>query len=360
VNDPVRGFLLHAVTQDHMPGAAWWVGQGQRVLSRGAVGRVAIEPEAEAVQLQTPFDLASLTKPLATASLFALLEQEGAIDPQAPLRHWLPELDASPYAELRLETLAVHAGRMPAWHPLFAGASSVEGYLQQIANLEPATGPGETLYSDLGYVALGAAVARAANRPLDRLFAERIARPLGLRRTAFAGSAGSAFGDAAATERGSHYERELAGAAARGFAWRERIPRGTVHDTNAWALGGIAGHAGLFGTAEEVARMALELLRPQALGLGVRARSRLLEPSGPGADRTAGFELARRAAAARGVLPDAAPGHTGFTGTSIWIDPARERVFVLLTNRIHPRVPSRPFHVVRRGFHRAATHLLER
>jgi CubicO group peptidase (beta-lactamase class C family) len=127
-----------------------------------------------------------------------------------------------------------------------------------------------------------------------------------------------------------------------------------VHDGNARAIGGVAGHAGLFGPVEEIARLAGEILRPERLPLDVRARSRLLTETLPGGGRTAGLVLAGHSAAARGVLRHRAPGHTGFTGTSIWLDPEGRAIYVLLTNRVHPVVPTQAFQTLRRGFHRIA------
>jgi CubicO group peptidase (beta-lactamase class C family) len=228
-----------------------------------------------------------------------------------------------------------------------------------IAALAPAVVSGTTLYSDLGFILLGAVVERVTGRTLDRLFDERIARPLALSRTGFAVEP-RRFPDAAATERGNGYERRLAGPDAPPAAFRQDIPRGEVHDGNAHALGGVSGHAGLFGTVGEVTTLLREILEPARLPLSPGSRRKLLEPvAGPGS-RSFGFVMARDSQAASGVLPDDAPGHTGFTGTSIWLDPGASATFVLLTNRVHPVVPPHDFQPVRRGFHRMAKDLLER
>jgi CubicO group peptidase (beta-lactamase class C family) len=207
------------------------------------------------------------------------------------------------------------------------------------------------VYSDLGYILLGVAIERAAGQSLDALFAARIGAPLGLERLGWPSTA-RRFDDAAATESNNDYERELGGPAVAAAALRDAIPPGEVHDANAWALGGVAGHAGLFGTIDEVARLAGEILRPERLTFGARAHALLLGADAAG--RTVGFVAAGASSSARGILPDEAPGHTGFTGTSVWLDPARGDVHVLLTNRVHPHVPPEPFHLVRRAFHRLA------
>jgi CubicO group peptidase (beta-lactamase class C family) len=352
-DDPRRRFLAARIAEGRMPGASWWVGEHGRATSRGAVGSAVAGRRADPVRERTPFDLASLTKPLATATLLVLAEQEGELDLDASLGEVLEEAGRSPLASRSLLSLATHTAGLPAWAPLFLRASSLSGYVAEILRLPPAVPAGRTLYSDLGYILLGAVLERRTGRGLDALFAERIARPVGLVRTGFAGT-GRDFSDAAATERGNLYERDLAGTEGEGRRWRDEIPRGQVHDANAHGLGGVAGHAGLFGTADEVARLAGELLRPSALTLGERARNRMLRVAPPSEGRTVGMVTAAWASSARGVWPDDGPGHTGFTGTSLWLDPGSGRCCVLLTNRIHPRVPERDFRPLRRAFHRLA------
>lgn len=336
-----------------MPGAAWWV-EGPGGVRRGAVGLAAELPTRAPATERTPYDLASLTKPLATAPLLVLLEQEGILDLDAPAGSFLGSLAGSAWAAASLVSLARHTAGLPAWLPLFASGENIEDYLARIA-LEPLAHPvGRTLYSDLGYIILGAVLERVTSKGLPGLFEQRIARPLGLERTAFA-LRGETFTDAAATELANDYERAMAGTAGAGYRWRTRISRGEVHDANANGLGGAAGHAGLFGTAAEVADIVREFMKPHTLVLGDRARERLLRPVG---GRTIGWVAAGVSAAARGILPDEAPGHSGFTGTSVWIDPAEEKLFVLLTNRVHPAVPAREFQWLRRGFHRMARRLV--
>ncbi len=351
--DPVRAFLLDRIAAGVTPGATWWIEGRDRVISRGAAGDAAIVPVREPAGEDTPYDLASLTKPLATALLAVLLEGEGRIDPDAPAAVLLPEIRGSAYEAATLSALAAHRAGLPAWRPLYLEASTVDGYVQAIARTAPECAPGTTRYSDLSYLLLGAAIERAAGTPLDVLFDRRVADPLGLRSTGFAGPGGR-FAHAAATEEDGRFERGMAGTRGEGHAWRTAIPRGVVHDGNAHGLGGVAGHAGLFGTAAEVAAIGREILVPKALALGAAGRRRLLAPvAGPGT-RTFGFTTAALSEAARDVLPAGAPGHTGFTGTSVWLDPDAVRVYVLLTNRIHPAIPDADFQPVRREFHRIA------
>ena len=337
-----------------MPGASWWVEGPAGVSSAGYLGDAVRVPVREPVGEGTPYDLASLTKVLATALLSVLLEEEGRIDLDTPARDLVDEFTRSPYHDATLLDLSTHRTGLPAWRPLYLHESTLDGYVRRIVREPPAAARGTTLYSDLGYIALGAALERAAGEPLDRLFASRVAFPLASMTLAFA-PRGRSMEHAAATEIGNHHERLMVGSEGEGYSWRSGLIRGTVHDGNAWGLGGVAGHAGLFGSAAEVAGVAREMLWPERLRLGARARARLLTSVEGRGSRAVGFQLARDSESVRGVLPDGAVGHLGFTGTSIWLDGEHEKLYVLLTNRVHPSVPPEEFLPVRRDFHRLAS-----
>jgi CubicO group peptidase (beta-lactamase class C family) len=351
--DGVRAAVETCIAERRMPGASWWTGPRLTPRSRGAAGLSVAEPVSEPVHPDTPFDLASLTKPLATATLAGILVAEGRLTLDDPAARWIPELRRGAYASLTLRDLGTHRGGFPAWHPLYLEARSRESYAERIASLPPVGPPGATLYSDLPFILLGIAVERAAGSTLDVLFRDRIAGPLGLARAGFATDPRT-FADAAATERGNAYERRLAGQLGHLHAFRRHVLRGEVHDGNAWGLGGVAGHAGLFATADEVAILAGAVLDPSRLGLGEAARDPWLRPAGGDGARTFGWLPAAGAESVRGVLEPDAVGHFGFTGTSVWVEPGRGAVHVLLTNRVHPEVPEEPFAPVRRAFHVAA------
>jgi CubicO group peptidase (beta-lactamase class C family) len=359
VRDLLERYLEARVAEGWMPGAVWRVEGPSGPISRGSVGSATIEPSPEETGESTPYDLASLTKPLATALLLVLFEQERMLELTAPVASFLPELASAPVGQSSLLALAAHTSGLAAWSPLYLRGSSQSDYVAEIARHPLVCAPGQTLYSDLGYILLGAVLERVARARLDRLFETRIARPLALPRLGFATHA-HRFPDAAATEAGNQHERSMAGDAGAGYRWRAHLLRGEAHDLNAFALQGIAGHAGLFGTAEEVVRVGQEMLAPRSLPLGREARDRLLCPAFQNTTRTVGMVGAQGSRAGRGILPAGAPGHTGFTGTSLWLDPHGQNVFVLLTNRVHPRVAKREFQLVRRGFHRLALALCRR
>jgi CubicO group peptidase (beta-lactamase class C family) len=335
------------------PGAAWCVGTAGRDPVRGYSGSAALEPEREPLSPGTVFDLASLTKPLVTALVAVILEQDGLLDLDSPLADLLPGSGNSAYGSATLLDLGAHRSGLPAWEPLYAMEEDATAFPQAILSLPPGVEPGETLYSDLGYIVLGHVLETATARSLDRLFADVVAGPAGLGSLVFPGKAGIGR-RAAATERGNRFERSLAGDRAAGYSFRDGMIRGHVHDGNAWAMGGVAGHAGLFGCLDDVAALAREIMTPHRLELGGRARGRLLEPAGDGG-RTFGFQPAVQSSAASSILPDQAPGHTGFTGTSVWLDPESCRYWVLLANRVHPVAGAAGFQAVRREFHRLSS-----
>ncbi len=352
--DPVGRYLQQRIDEGRIPGAVAHVGGPEGTVGEWMLGHAALEPEPVEVSRDTRYDLASLTKPLCTALALATLEQQGACSLDAPVLEWLPELNGTPYAEASLLRIAAHGAGFPAWRPLYLHGRTADAYLAAIA-AQPRVPQQPACYSDLGYLCLGFLVERVAGQSLDTWFSESVAGPLGLNGIGFATVVDTST--AAPTERGNVYERARAGPAGSDYPWRTELIRGEVHDGNAHALGGVAGHSGLFGALGDVVTLALELLRPRTLALGDRARRRLFEEAFPGARRSLGFVLADASDASRGVFDDDAPGHVGFAGPSLWFEPDRGRTYILLTNRVHPVVDGKDFQPVRAGFHRAARDL---
>lgn len=269
---------------------------------------VVLDHAAGACGPQTLFDIASLTKPLATAALAAMALDDGSLT-----------LDARPRPDLTVAQLLSHASGLPAWKLLGATRDEV---LRTVAAEPLESAPGTVArYSDLGFILLGAAVEAALGEPLDAAFARRIAAPLGV---------GTTF-----------LPRDAAACAP-----TEGQLRGVVHDENARAMGGVAGHAGLFSTARDVSALAHAWV---AAWHGVRSATvpklwaratvqKLWTPSAvPGSTWCYGWDRpAARGSSAGERWPRDGVGHLGFTGCSLWIDPPRARWVVLLTNRVHP------------------------
>ena len=362
--DPIAQFLEEQTRRGIWPGAVWLVEQGDRVVSSGAVGSRALVPVREPASADTIYDLASLTKPLATAALLAILDGEGALDLGVPASRFLPGLACAGGGRPTIFDLATHRSGLPGWRPLWSGARTPRDVVGAAMRL-PAEYPcgGKVVYSDPGYILLGEVLRVVSGKTIGTLFEERIARPLGLGSTLFRPPAGLKP-RIAPTERGNDHERRLAGnfiETVDDASLRTDIIRGEVHDGNAMALGGEAGHSGLFGPAVEIARLAREFLGggTGAAGLfGTRALALFRENATPGLEegRTLGWKRAARGAReAEGVLADTAFGHAGFTGTSLWLDPEADRVYVLLTNRVHPEVKPTDMTAIRRRFHEIAS-----
>lgn len=330
------------------------------VLLVGRGDEVFFERSAGYARTASLFDVASLTKPL-TAALFFVLSQEGHLQADGLASGVLPFTSPDPRVrEIRFGHLLSHTSGLPAWLPLYEKVAAVEreegrtllgtaeGHdriLAEVLSLPLANGPGTAWeYSDLGYMLLGRAIEVAGFRSLDRLLAEKVTFPLGMRDTRYLPLA--ALG-----------ECETGQVIPTGWSLvREREKAGEVDDENAAAMGGVAGHAGVFSTARDLFLFAREIVRARkgdgrVLGRPSAAAmtTRVAQP--PGCPRTMGFDTptpAHGSAApaegeapappalsqAGGLAPDGAVGHLGYTGCSLWIDPVRETAVVLLANRV--------------------------
>ncbi len=308
------------------------------------------------------FDLASLTKPLASATLLLMARRDG-LDLGAPISEVLPELAGSPWRDVTFLQCATHTGGFPAWVPLYAlGPATRVGYLESLCAIRPEAPPGARVeYSCLGFIAIAIALERAGGADLPTLFRELIAEPLGIaEELSFAPSVGTSVAGGETSwfvETRRLATRGLDGAPPPAVA-------GVVpcDDGNARALGGSAGNAGLFGSAAAVARLAGEylpgggdVLSSEEAELATSCFTRGLQQA-----RGVGWQLAASPGCSAGpALSQRAFGHTGFTGTSVWADPEDGRVLVLLTNRLHPGGQTCDVQPLRRRFHELAARALD-
>lgn len=329
---------------------------GEIALHR-ATGWAVREPEADRspAGVDTIFDLASLTKVTATTPSILKLVAEGRIALDQPVGEILPELGTEgAWRDVTIRRLMSHSAGFIAWLPVFLDATGPEAYLAAFAKTQPEMTPGaQVVYSDPGFITLGEVVRRVAGEPVSTFARREVFAPLGMVDTMFTPSP-AYRSRIAATEVGNGFEREKApGQAPVDGGWRDDLLRGEVHDGNAWyGFRGVAGHAGLFGTARDLGRYGQMWLNGGALG-DVRilpeelVAEAIRDQTGLGGDsdrRGLGWRLALLPSAPE-VMPDScrglsadAFGHTGFTGTSLWMDPERDLVIVLLTNRVHPTV----------------------
>lgn len=353
----VSAVLDAAQAEGLAPALAAAVRRGGRLVHASAQGDAQRAPAPRPLPPGAVFDVASLTKVMATGSLAALLADAGALDLDAPLRRWLPALPPDK-AALTPRLLLAHAGGLPAWRPLGAPGAAPEAVLAAAA-AEPLEAPPGTraVYSDLGFILLGAALERCAGAPLDAAFAARVAGPLGLGSTFF-------------LRQGS--EEAAARRARHAFAAARRTPErgvivGAVDDDNALALGGVAGHAGLFSTAEDVAALGQAWLDAMAgrspwLSAATAARFAARDPT-PGSERALGWDTPSRQGSALGTRlgrgPRGAIGHLGFTGCSLWLDLDAGVACALLTNHVHPDGPDKArLRAFRARFHDAVAEAL--
>jgi CubicO group peptidase (beta-lactamase class C family) len=316
--------------------------------------------------LQTVYDLASLTKPLVTGLLCSRRIDAGELTLDSSVGHYLPEFERTDKQMITVRQLLTHTSGLPAWRPLYILAGGErERVLGLIAaeNLEYRPGT-RVVYSDLGFIALGFLLERFTGKQMSELARLEIFETLKLQNTFFNPEIAMQTG-IAACETGNAYERATSTemGTPEYAKWRENLIWGEVHDGNAYFLGGAAGHAGLFSTAEETARIASQFLTAQSETLGQRTCEffRTNMTAGLEEARSIAWQLAATPESAAGPdLPPDSYGHSGFTGTSCWIDPHHERVFILLTNRTHARsLPFANINSVRREFHSLAIAALE-
>jgi CubicO group peptidase (beta-lactamase class C family) len=367
-NDAISSFLAERIAAGDFPSAVYAVGVGGSLMLADALGyAVRSESHQYPATLETIYDLASLTKPLITGLLCARRIESRELELDAAAARYLQEFDRADKRAITLRQLLTHTSGLPAWRPLYAttGADK-ERVLLAIAREPLETAPGTHVrYSDLGFISLGLLLERLAGAPLADLARREIFEPLKLRRT-FLVPPPALQTETAASETGNSYERQMSEETktTQGFkGWREHLIWGEVHDGNAYFLGGFAGHAGLFSTARETLRLAsqflpahTELLRPQTCALFRTDMTAGLEEA-----RSLAWQLAATSGSTAGpaLSPDSF-GHLGFTGTSCWVDPQRERIFVLLTNRTHARsLPFVNINAVRRQFHTLAARALD-
>ena len=333
-----------ALAQGAAPGAAVAVGRWDKVIHLRSYGRIDAPLNAASVTDSTLFDLASLTKVIATTTAAMILEDEGKLDLDAPVRTYLPELDAPDKASITTRMMLTHIGGFEAFAPLWRDARGRTAYLRQINTRKLAYAPGDsTIYSDWDFILAGLVIERITGMTLDRFLAERVWQPLGMRDTGYnplLSASIAADSACTATFRANHPMLARIAKTEMDTAYRRIHVHGMVHDENACALGGVSGHAGLFSSARDLAVFAQMLLaggRYNGASL-VQATTlaRWTARQSRSSSRAIGWDTpAARSSAGRYFSPRSF-GHTGFTGTSIWVDPERGLYVVLLTNRVNP------------------------
>jgi serine-type D-Ala-D-Ala carboxypeptidase len=332
--EPVDRLMRAAVRQGIFPGAVLQVMTMDTVIFRQAYGYADLFSR-QAVAEDTFFDLASLTKPLATSLAAMTLVRQGRLDLDTACAKTCPELSGTAKAAITPRHLLTHRSGLPPWRPYFMQLRELPDHARLaglrgcLVNEPLASEPGKvSAYSDLGFMLLHWVVERLAGEPIHTFITRNIYQPLGIDDLFF----NDLYGVAVIPEK---Y------AATQLCPWRNRLMIGAVDDDNAWVAGGIAGHAGLFGSADAVGRLLAALLAADrgSDGRGVFDPElvRMFFHADPQERWALGFDTpAEHGSSAGRYFPRNSVGHLGFTGTSFWVDRHGGVIIVLLTNRVHP------------------------
>jgi uncharacterized protein YbbC (DUF1343 family)/CubicO group peptidase (beta-lactamase class C family) len=321
----VDSIIEQAVADGNIPGAVLVVGHDGAIIYRKAYGSRALEPKREPMTLDTVFDLASLTKVIATTTAMMQLVEQGKVRMNDPVAKYLPEFAQNDKEDITVRQLMTHySGLAPDLDLTTPWEGKNTAY--QLAFVEPPeTTPGSGfVYSDINFITLGALVERVSGETLDAYTTQHIFAPLKMTRTRFVPPAA--------------WRAKIAPTQ---YDENEHMLRGVVHDPTARRMGGVAGHAGLFSTADDLAKFAQALLNGGGGILSAVTVEKMTSPEQPPQApvlRGFGWDIDSPFSSNRGdLLPVGSFGHTGFTGTSVWIDPTTQTYIILLTNSVHPR-----------------------
>ncbi len=343
--------LEKAIAEHAFPAASAAIAVPGRLVALKGFGRFSYEGGSPPITSTTLFDLASLTKVVATTPMAMLLYQRGLLDLDAPVAAIVPEFACDAEKDLRrrevtFRMLLAHSSGLPAYEKLFLKARTRDELLHAAFVTPLAADPGSRAeYSDIGFILLGVALERIADETLDRFCQREIFAPLGMAHTAF--------------KPPSEIRAQIPPTADdRDF--RHRIIQGEVQDENASVLGGVAGHAGVFSTAADLTQFAHAMIGPGAL---IRRETIALftrrESAPAGTSRALGWDTTSVPSQSGKYFGPASFGHLGYTGTSLWIDPERQLSITLLTNRTWPDCSNHAIKQVRPRFHDAVIEAIE-
>ena len=325
----VSHLFENAISSELVPGAVSAIGDQGQVVWRGVFGQSALLPTPAPMLWSTLFDMASLTKVLVTAPAIMQLQERGLLDLDTPAWRYLPGFEAQGKQDITRRLVRTHDSGLPPDRPLETPGQGHEQAVRLVMNSHPTGPPGERLVdSDINFITLGLIVERLSGLSLSAYAARHIFAPLALHRTMFL-----LHPEAAPAIAPTQYDEN------------GTMLRGVVHDPTARRMGGVAGHAGLFSCAQDMARYTQALLDKRA-GLAspfplqtrtLRLMSTPQQPSGKTDLRGLGWDIATHYSTPRGdYFPKNSFGHTGFTGTSLWMVPDTRSFVLILTNRVHP------------------------
>jgi len=340
--------LEDAILAKAFPGAAVSVTYRGETIALKGVGRFTYDPASPTVEPTTIYDIASVTKVVATTTAAMILYERGALDINARVADFLPGFDTDGSKKrITLRMLLAHSSGLPAYERLFERAKSRDELLQLALEVPLQAPPlSRAEYSDVGFILLGEILAKVANESLDRFCTNEIFCPLRMLFTGF-------------NPRSDWHAHIAPTVEDRDF--RGKTIQGEVHDENAWVMGGVSGHAGLFSNAPDLAqfglcvlRMGSPILKPATLNLFTRR-----EAMPEGTSRALGWDTPSQPSQSGQTFSSRSFGHLGYTGTSLWCDPVRQLSVSLLTNRVWPDRSSQAIKYIRPRFHDAIVEALE-
>jgi CubicO group peptidase (beta-lactamase class C family) len=328
------------------PGAALAVGRHGRLVHLRGYGALDPRPGFDPVTDSTIFDIASMTKVVATTTALMMLADAGALSLDDPVARHMPSWRGTPAKDaVTIRNLLRHDSGLPAYGPLWRSVRGRDAYRERITAMALEYEPGtRTVYSDWGVILLGLIVEHVSGQPMDVFLEERLFAPLGMRDTGFNPLEWGAGGALTARTPVAHGDgppmlRRIAPTEV-DTVFRMRHIRGVVHDENAYAIGGVAGHAGLFSSARDLAVFAQMMLNGGEYGgrrfIRRETVAQFTQRQQEGSSRALGWDTPQGTSSAGSYFTASSYGHTGFTGTSIWIDPERQVFVILLTNRVNP------------------------
>lgn len=334
--------LRQAIGNGAFPGAAVAITVAGEVVELRGFGRLTYDPSDPEVTGETIFDVASLTKVMAATPMAMVLYEQGALDLEAPVSVIVPEFGhEGRRGEVTVRHLLTHTSGLPAYEKLFERARTREELISAACRFPLETEPGERVnYSDIGFIILGQLLERVSNESIDDFCTREIFGPLGMARTGY---------------RPPIEWREQIPPTEEDLTFRRRIVQGEVHDENAFVMGGVSAHAGIFSSAADVSKFALWMLNDGKPILH-SATTRLFtspQPVRQGYARALGWDRVSQPSSSGHFFSATAYGHLGYSGTSLWIDPEKQLSVTLLTNRTWPHRESQAIKQVRPAFHDA-------
>ncbi len=352
----INNYLRSEIEKGSFPGFNYLIGEKDRILEYGYGGYKTLLPDKEEVDEYTIYDLASITKPLVTATIVLILHRQKVLDINDNIDKYLAQLMKLSNNKIKIRDLLSHCGGVIEWYPLFIYGNTLGEYIEAISRMaliyEPCK---ETRYSCIGYIILTAIIEKVTGKNIKGIYKEIIIDRLKLGDTYFH-SDERLRDKTAATEAGSKYEMKMVENLGLEYKkWRDYLIRGEVHDSNSYFANSCTGNSGLFSNIYDLFKIG-QIYYEDGNILDNKLLRYFYKNNTVFSDEhySLGWKLSTSKDSVGGVISNHAIGHSGFTGTSIWVEPFNKKIYILLTNRIHPEVKNIDMNQIRGNFHKLA------